>query len=312
MMDGLTSAKPKPNGNGNPVLFRATLAGFHTSSNGLGDEAVLVSFDGGPSAPVQHHDVCIHDARALQESCVSASHCFEKYGFALLKSHSSVPDWDAPPDDVAEQYHGEVESLLREQLMPNLTFQLDKAGGRIYQRRGPGTPNEGYAGGVHQDYGFGPESIEDLLRAAGERYAEIWRTRFDSEDILAYSILCFWRTVNMGEPLRHRPLVVCDPNTVSLQDLVPVRMTGHGSSIDQVGLRFHKRQCWYAYRHMTPDEVLVFRQCHLVKATPDRWMTCFHTSTPDPEAPEDAPLRQSCEFRARVWTYASPAPTEKE
>ena len=108
----------------------------------------------------------------------------------------------------------------------------------------------------------------------------------------------------MDEALTHMPLVLCDPNTVSLSDLVPVQMELPGRSIRVVGLRFSDQQRWYAFPNMRPDEVLAFRQFHCMKDDPERWAANFHCAARDPRSRWRAPARQSSEFRACIWLRA--------
>ena len=287
------------------VLFETLLPGFHRATQGLGDEPVVVSLNEGESGAELHAtQVKVYDARALQRAAGSARACFERHGFALLEVKSAVRDWDADPDDMESEvntvYADEIEALLQKRLMPHVDISLVRSPS-MYTRRGPNTAHEEYVTGVHQDFGFGPDDIEESYRDVSPEGARNWRRTYDADETLGYSVVCFWRTVHMDEALEHMPLVLCEPNTVSLSDLVPVQMVLPGRSIRVVGLRFNEQQRWYAFPKMRPGEVLAFRQFHCMKAEPERWATNFHCAAADPEVSPEGPARQSCEFRATIW-----------
>lgn len=112
----------------------------------------------------------------------------------------------------------------------------------------------------------------------------------------------------MDTPCEYMPLAVLDPNTVSMDDVVPTSLTGFtisGRPTHQASLKFNPSHQWYYYPKMTNDEVLVFKQHQCFKGVDDQpgaqYKTCFHTAIKDPKAPANAEPRKSCEFRVHAF-----------
>ena len=129
-------------------------------------------------------------------------------------------------------------------------------------RRGPETANPFYGTAVHQDYGLSADDYEENVAAYGtDEAAAVWRKQYDRDEVTGFLVINFWRTVYMDEPLRHLPLTICDPY-----------------SVEPALKNF---QCW--------------------KAEPPTLRTCFHSAFDEPDPPEQASERQSCEYRIGVY-----------
>ena len=88
-------------------------------------------------------------------------------------------------------------------------------------RRGPGSKNNFYAQGIHQDYALDASSFFDACVAyGGKMYADSWMKKYNKDVVLGMRGVCFWRPILMEKPLTHMPLAVLDPNTVSVEDCV--------------------------------------------------------------------------------------------
>ena len=254
----------------------------------------------------------IHDARPLQneaqeQASFSEAKFFEQNGFVLLPHESAMDDWDADPaspdNAFARIYLPEIEQLIRTRLLPGRKIDVWQA---PPARRGPGTPNPEYAGGVHQDFGLTPDDYQENMAVfVGPEMAQGWRNRYEQEDVAGFVSVDFWRTVGMGEPLRHMPLGFCHPASVRVEDVVPtglVDLSPSGKLTNQSGLRYHERQRWYYYPGMTPNEVLAFKQFEMFKDDVEpRVASCFHTAFELPNTPDDAEERQSSEHRALIF-----------
>jgi len=244
----------------------------------------------------------IHDARALQGDAAPAAF-FERHGFVLLSHETAVTDWSAVDHN---HYVAEIEALIRNDLLPGRRLVIPPTGPIV--RRGEGTSN-GYAGGVHQDCGMGPDDYQALVKAfAGDQAAAWWRSFYDGDDVEGFMVIDFWRTTGMRQPLRHMPLTVCDPASVDLDDIVPTEIYGvapEGRPTPTLGLRRDPGQRWYYYPEMTGAEVLAFKLFDCRKAEPAALRSCFHTAFADPATPADAERRQSCEFRIGVFILRS-------
>lgn len=129
-------------------------------------------------------------------------------------------------------------------------------------------------------------------------------------------VINFWRPIGgytKENPLRSKPLAVCDPAFVANGDTVHTALDAKsvgglkGKQTDQMALKYSPQQQWYYYPNMTDDEVLVFKQFEVWKddsmdkreALPVRGV--FHTAFVDPNTPEGSPPRQSTECRVQVF-----------
>lgn len=240
----------------------------------------------------------VRDARPLQAAAASPAAFFERYGFVLLQHDTQVRDWDR---DVQSVYAGEVETLIREQLLPGRGVAMSP--GASLARRGRGTDND-YAGGVHQDCGLSVEDYQQLVGAfASEDAARGWRYGYDRDGVEGFMMLDFWRPTQMSEALRHMPLTVCDPESVAIEDIVPTEVSGIAArGVHQMCVRANPSQLWYYYPGMTTGEVLVFKLYDNRKSDAEpRLRSCFHTAFADPGTPDDAEPRQSCEYRVGLY-----------
>ena len=241
----------------------------------------------------------IDDARAMQDG-QDPTAFFDRHGFVLLPHASRVTDWDAAPQ--ANGYLAEAEALIRTHLLPGRRLVVPPYASLV--RRGEGTGN-GYAGGVHQDCGIGPDDYQGLVAAfANPEAAAGWRAFYDTPEVEGYLLIDFWRTIGMAGPLRHMPLALCDPASVDPADVVMTEIYGvapDGRAVPQMVVRRNTAQRWYYYPGMTGEEVLAFKLFDCRKAEPGALRSCFHTAFADPTAPADAEPRQSGEFRVGVF-----------
>jgi hypothetical protein len=253
----------------------------------------------------------IGNARHLQDSGLSEERFFAQHGFVLLRHDSAVTNWEIDPGspaantDIVRIYLPEVDALIRRRLMPGAGLELWHSPSS-YLRRGPGTANPFYGNGVHQDSGLTADDYQQAMEAFGTvEIARQWRNRYDRDDVAAFTMLDFWRTTNMAQPLKHMPLAVCDPGSVSIEDIVPMGLlefTPTGKPTNQLSLRMNDGQKWYYYPDMVGSEVLVLKIFEVFKSDPKRKVrTSFHTAFADPTAPEDAEPRQSCEHRVGIF-----------
>jgi hypothetical protein len=243
----------------------------------------------------------VEDARLLQASASSESQFLAEHGFVLLPHRTAVRDWDA---DIEAVYLPEIDAIIRDRLFPGRPVEVQQSAAGLL-RRGRGTDNPGYAGGVHSDAPLNAELYADNVRAFASARAEAWwRSNYEREDVAGFVNLDFWRITNMDAPLRHMPLAVCDPGSLEVSDIIDTPMIGiapDGQMTHHLGLRFNAEQRWYHYPEMSADELLVFKLGEYWKDAPDRKpLNCFHSAFVDPETPLDAEERQSCEHRVGV------------
>jgi len=244
----------------------------------------------------------IGDARLLQSGALSEAHFLAEHGFVLLKAPTRVIDW-GDADQVASLYQAEVETMIRERLYPGRSLIIRQPPNVM--RRGFGTATPQYGLGVHSDHGTTADDFQRNVEAfTSPEIGALWRSSFENPDVEEFVALDFWRTTNMGGPLKHMPLALCDPMSIDGADIIPTALEGiapGGALTYHVSLAHNEDQHWYYYPDMTPDEVLVFKLFQLKKDDPSQpYRACFHTAFEDPTAPADSPPRQSCEHRVSV------------
>ena len=172
-------------------------------------------------------------------------------------------------------------------------------------RRGPGTPNPEYAGGVHQDFGLTPDDYQEAIEAFYPEIAQVWRSRYEQDEVAGFLAIDFWRTAGMRGPLQHMPLSFCHPASVRVEDVVPIGLLDFAPTAkptNQLALRYDEGQRWYYYPEMTPNEVLAFKQFQFFKDDSEPHVaSCFHSAFDLPNTPADAEERQSSEHRALIF-----------
>ena len=134
-------------------------------------------------------------------------------------------------NDIVEIYHEEIKNLIKK-IYPD-DFHKIKAieQQKAVMRRGPYSKIGLYSEGVHQDYCFGPEKYYKNIHAQKSLgAANDWLKKWNDPSIRGMVVLCFWRTINMEGPLRHRPLCLCDPATNSRSDVVDISVSGSRNS----------------------------------------------------------------------------------
>jgi len=243
-------------------------------------------------------DVNIMDARKLQlQERVSEAEFFARHSFVLLPHVSAVDDWDHE----SATYQPEINQVIRERLFPGKKVEIQQ--GPNVLRRGRDTLTPDYANGVHSDGGVGLDAyVHNIGAFAGAQAAQWWRTLYERPDVGGLVWIDFWRTTNMGGPLEHMPLALCDASSLRASDLIPTALTGiapDGRKSHHLSLRFSDAHRWYYYPGMATDELLAFKLAEFWK-TPTPIRNCFHSAFQHPDTPEGAEERQSCEHRVGV------------
>lgn len=284
----------------------------------------------GTFLPTERPAVTMFDGRALQEQEQDGQENFEsrffnQHGFVLLNHQSQVENWDSgatPPADgidlgvsrdmpahkgeneIETKYHAEVDSLIREHLLPNRNLDIQQYG--MLLRRGKNTANPFFGEVVHNDYGLTADDYEENVAAFGnEEQAKIWRDAYERDEVIGYMVINFWRTVHMTQPLQHMPLGVLDSSSVELDDVVSSGLKGFsttGRITNQLSLRFSQGQRWYYYPRMTTEEVLALNlfECYKDDSQP-RVYNSYHSAFPEPNPIGDVEERQSSEHRVNVF-----------
>ena len=285
-------------------------------------ENVVYGDDEGPT-------VKISDARILQDDALtedSAASLFHKKGFCLFPQKTKVKRWNEDylkgmmfGSEISKVYAPELESIIRNYLLPEYHVIAVECPPAVL-RRGPSSKNKLYGGRVHLDYGLNLEDYKKNLDAYDFTgyYSKHFQKMFDKEEVCGVMAINFWRPIGgytKSNPLRMKPIAVCDPAFVNNSDTVHTEIDAilFGGRIskrtDDMALKYNPQQQWYYYPNMTDDEVLIFKQFEVWKDDPmDKREEMpvrgvFHTAfdNDDPDTPEGCPSRQSTECRVQVF-----------
>lgn len=88
---------------------------------------------------------------------------FQKHGFCLLNSPTEVKFWNddhyKSKTDIDLIYHKEIKDLIEKVIDPEDIFTIWQNNAVV--KRGPGSKNNNYLNGIHQDVGFGPKEWKE-------------------------------------------------------------------------------------------------------------------------------------------------------
>lgn len=230
-------------------------------------------------------EVSIHDAR--RELPASG---LDVEGFCLASLHSQVSDF-FDDEQIDTIYHPEVKALLLETLAAKRVEIFDDTRRSTSLARQKELQIREAADIVHNDYTArsGVKRLRDHFSMDPDAAEKLLKGRF--------AIVNVWRSI--AGPVRNHHLTLCDATTVGARDLVSVeRRADERIGEIQVAL-FNDEQCWYYFPEMQMDEVLLFKTFD--SETDGRSRFTIHTSFDDPNAPHDAPPRESIETRCLVF-----------
>lgn len=230
-------------------------------------------------------EVTIHDGRHHKQ--VSS---LDVEGFKLVRQASEVEDFfdDA---QIESPYHEEVKALLTE-LTGAVRIEIfdDTRRSTSFERQRNKKIREA-AAIVHNDY---------TARSGVKRLCDHFADDPDEADKLLrrrFAIVNVWRSIS--GPIYNNPLVLCDAATVKPEDLVSVERRAEERTGElQVALHRPEHR-WYYFPEMQMDEALLFKTFD--SETDGRARFTIHSSFEDPDAPVDAPPRESIETRCLVF-----------
>jgi hypothetical protein len=105
-----------------------------------------------------------------------------------------------------------------------------------------------------------------------------------------------WRPI---KPVERMPLGICDAQSVSTADLIPIVISGRPSDpagpFSGYNLAYNPAHKWFYYPELQTDEVLAFK---IYDSDDSRPYLTAHTAFDDPASRADAPKRISHEIRA--------------
>lgn len=250
------------------------------------------------------HPVRVYDART------EADLSLDRNGFTLVEHRTAVTDFhDA--DQVKRIYYPEIERLVRAltgaekvlifgdvlrsdapDLKPLIPPEPGAGGAQVFSdsAAGQGTapPMQIHETANNPHIDFNEKTVRRMAAVMlGDEAANYANKRV--------MMINLWRGI---APVERKPLALCDPRTVSEDDLVSgligTRPDDPGDFLEGYNLAYNPAHRWYYYPQMQTDELLVFK---LVDSDPARPHLTAHSAIDDPASPPDARPRQSFEIR---------------
>ncbi|KDQ08750.1 hypothetical protein BOTBODRAFT_59116 [Botryobasidium botryosum FD-172 SS1] len=226
-------------------------------------------------------DVVIHNARGLEDTLT-----LEVNGFEFVK-HTSAETEFLDEDAITTRYYAEMEALLRDHTGAKRVHVYNHIIRRNYEGKGPEVARPADRVHVDQTFEEGPATLRRILPDEAE---ELLKGRV--------RIVNVWRPI--GAPVHHNPLTVADYRTLSLDDLIPVRLMRAEAEVNFFNIRYNENLKWYYLKEQTPSEVVLIK-CFDSAVDHERARLCPHGSFNDTTSPPDAPKRQSIEVRAFLF-----------
>ena len=231
------------------------------------------AFDpGGSRDALCRRKVRIHDARSLERAP-----SVEREGFQLVEAPVDL-DFGCP-SLVTGRLYRHCEELV-EAATGCLAAKAVQHGFRAGKVIGPARQGL-YGVVVHAD--FSP-MIEDFVDVPEGRH---------------FALFNVWRGTDPDRPIESGPLALCDPATVSADDIVYadcLRRSEPRTRVIDCRLVHDAGQVWHYFPRMRPGEALIFKQYDSRQENAAS-RAVFHTAFQDPATREDAPLRESVEVR---------------
>lgn len=232
--------------------------------------------------------VQIADARAA-----AAPTDIEREGFVLRDAPTAVADFldDA---EVAAVYHREVAELAlqvtggaRAHVFDHLVRRREADRVALSFGRCATDGKAAANGRIHNDY-----TEESGRRRLGLVLAD----PAEAAAVRRYCIVNVWRSIR--GPVRDTPLAVCDARSVMAKDLVSAEVR-YPRRTGEIYLATHSpAHRWSYFSAMDRHEALVFKQYDSQLGGVSRFTP--HAAFDHPDAPADAPLRESIEARCLV------------
>jgi hypothetical protein len=228
------------------------------------------------------HQLAVHDLR-------EADHAFtlDGEGFAVVEHRSAVTDFQDEAQ-IRGTYYAEADRLLKDVTGADRVFIFDhtlrqRIHGREDYQDGPRQP----ATRVHVDHTArsGPQRVRDLLPDEAE---ELLKGRVQ--------VINVWRPIN--HPVYDAPLAVAEATSVRFEELIPSDLVYPSRVGETYNVAFNPAHRWHYVKEQRPDEVILIK-CYDSRTDVARFAP--HTAFLVPDAPADAPTRESIELRTLVF-----------
>ena len=234
-----------------------------------------------PGMPELNWELESHPVRVFNGRPRLSSFSIETQGFTLRRAASAMTNF-YDHEQVRHTYYPEVERLVREVTGAHhvLAFDDNVWNGSKAERQKTGAfPPARF---VHGDYTpkSAPQRIRDLLPAHEAEHAITRR----------YAFVNVWRPISGS--VQNEALALLDAQSIAPRDLVATDLLYSDRTGEIYNVTFNPAHRWYYFRHMEPDEVMVFANFDSRNT-----LVVPHSAFYDPTAVADAPPRESIEVR---------------
>lgn len=282
------ATKPAPQGRD----VRTTLNFYKPNADGSPPHPTYVDRPETYDRPFEPHEVLIRDVRGAEDR-----YTLDGSGFQFHR-HVATEKEFADDEKIKASYYPETEQLLKDVTGASRVFIFD----HTVRRPAPAAdaaatapvngkavpmPLRGPVQRVHIDQSYAA-SLSRVSHHLPAEAAALLRGRVQ--------IINVWRPIRRVD---RDPLAVAEAASVREDDLVPTGLIYPGRKGETLQVRFDAGQRWFYKSAMEPDEVL-FIKCFDSKED-GRARRVPHTAFVDPDAPTDAPARESLEVRALVF-----------
>ena len=208
-------------------------------------------------------------------------------GFEFHAHHTTVENF-LDDDTVRNDYYPEVTRLVKEATGASDVFIFDHTVRIEDDARREAGARRAPVQVVHNDYTekSGPDRIRDLLPP--DKAAAYLEGRFAQINV--------WRSI--GPVVQTTPLAVSDAQSIAPEDFVPTDLVYGDRTGEIYQFQHNPVHRWFYFPDMTRDEALLLKGYD--SATDGRARFTAHTAFTNPDAPADAPPRESIEVRTFV------------
>ncbi|MDA0654916.1 MAG: CmcJ/NvfI family oxidoreductase [Proteobacteria bacterium] len=234
------------------------------------------------SGHFQKLSVPIQDGRGAADAFT-----LDRNGFEFHRHQSDVVDF-LDEGQVVAIYYPEIEELVKRATggskvhVFDHTIRIEDDGKRDAQAvRAPVEV-------AHNDYTdiSGPQRVRDLFEP---EEAQRWLSR-------RYAVINVWRSI--GPPAVTTPLAISDAHSMAPEDFIATDLV-YKDRVGEISQIAHNdAQRWFYFSNMVRDEALLIK-C-FDSETDGRARFSAHTAFTNPQAPKDAPPRESIEVRTLV------------
>ena len=238
--------------------------------------------------PADRRSTQFYDIRSVMDRLT-----LDRNGVAVVKHSTPFRDFlDA--DRVRSDYYPEVAALVKAHTGAARVnvFDHNVRSKPLSQQAGSGVREP--VRFAHNDYTekSGPQRVRDLFEPA------------EAERLLQhrYVFINAWRPIR--GPVLDFPLAVCNAESIEPSDFVATDLKYADRTGEIYSVRYNAAHQWMYISHMQPDEVMLLK-C-FDSARDGRARYTAHSAFKHPDAPPDAPSRESIEARTIVFFDATP------